>query len=44
MTNKEIENMKPGENPYLEDPETFDPAIKNEDKLVKGGGGNVGEK
>lgn len=37
---KEIENMKPDQNPYLEQPETFDPTEKNKKDLIKGGGGD----
>ena len=37
--NKEVENMKPEESPYLEEPETFDPTEKNRDENY-GGGGN----
>ena len=37
--NKEVENMKPDEQPYLEEPGTFDPTEKNRDEKY-GGGGN----
>lgn len=39
---KEIENMKTDQNPYLEQPETFDPTEKNKKDLIKGGGGDNG--
>lgn len=40
---KEVENMKPDENPYLEKPETLDPTEKNKD-YEYGGGGDDGSK
>ena len=33
------ENMKENEHPFLEQPETLDPTVKNEEGLEKGGGG-----
>lgn len=41
---KEVENMKPNENPYKEDPGSFDPTEKNKKDLNKGGGGDSGSK
>lgn len=38
------DNMIKGQNPYLEEPKTFDPAINNKDDLEKGGGGSNGQK
>lgn len=35
---KTIENMKPDENPYLEKPDDFDPARRNQNKKYGGGG------
>lgn len=34
---KKQENMKPNQNPYLEEPKTFDPTTKD---TKKGGGGS----
>ena len=41
--NKQVENMKPNEHPFLEDPGDFDPAKNHPDEKY-GGGGKDGKK
>lgn len=42
--NKEVQNMKPNTNPYLEKPETLDPTKKNDEYKFGGGGETNGSK